>query len=60
MEGGLRFGLWGNKPGTMFEPDPERPIWHLVKAADTLAWRDAAEPYLKTCGLRGWDELSPK
>ena len=60
MEGGLRFGLWSNKPGTTFEPDQKRPIWHLVKAADTPAWKAAAEPYLKTCGLKSWDELNPK
>jgi len=60
MEGGLRFGLWSNKPGTTFEPDQKRPIWQLVKAADTPAWKAAAEPYLKTCGLKSWDELNPK
>jgi hypothetical protein len=60
MEGGLRFGLWSNKPGTIFEPDQKRPIWNLVKAADTPEWKAAAEPYLKTCGLKSWDELTPK
>ena len=59
-EGGLRFGLWSNKPGTISEPDQKRPIWHLLKAADTDGWKAAAEPYLKTCGLRSWDELNPK
>ena len=59
-EGGLRFGLWSNKPGTIFEPDQKRPIWHLLKAADTPAWRTSAEPYLKTCGLKSWDELNPR
>ncbi len=59
-EGGLRFGLWSNLPGTISEPDQKRPIWHLLQAADTPAWSAAAEPYLKTCGLKGWDELNPK
>jgi len=59
-EGGLRFGLWSNKPGTISEPDQKRPIWHLLKAADTPGWKAAAEPYLKTCGLKSWDELAPK
>jgi len=59
-EGGLRFGLWSNKPGTICEPDLKRPIWHLLKAADTPAWPAAAEPCLKTCGLKSWDELAPK
>ena len=59
-ENGLRFGLWSNKPGTTSEPDQKRPIWHLLKAADTPKWKAAAEPYLKTCGLKSWDELNPK
>jgi hypothetical protein len=59
-EGGLRFGLWSNKPGTISEPDQKRPIWHLLKAVDTPGWKAAAEPYLKTCGLKTWDELNPK
>jgi hypothetical protein len=60
LENGLRFGLWSNKPGTISEPDQKRPIWHLLKAADTPEWKAAAEPYLKTCGLKSWDELAPK
>ncbi|MBM3868813.1 MAG: hypothetical protein FJ384_07790 [Verrucomicrobia bacterium] len=60
LEGGLRFGLWSNKPGSIADPDQKRPIWHLLKAADTPDWKAAAEPYLKTCGLKSWDELNPK
>lgn len=60
LEGGLRFGLWSNKPGSIADPDQKRPIWHLLKAADTPDWKAAAEPYLKTCGLKSWDELAPK
>ena len=59
-EGGLRFGLWSNQPGTISEPDQKRPIWNLVQAADTPGWKASAEPYLKTCGLKSWDELAPK
>ena len=59
-EGGLRFGLWSNKPGTISEPDQKRPIWHLLKAVDTPEWKAAADPYLKTCGLKSWDELNPR
>jgi len=60
LENSLRFGLWSNKPGTIAEPDQKRPIWHLLKAANTPEWKAAAEPYLKTCGLKSWDELNPK
>lgn len=59
-EGGLRFGLWSNKPGTILDPDQRRPIWHLLKAAGTPEWSAAAAPCLKTCGLQSWDELNPK
>ena len=60
LENGLRFGLWSNKPGTISEPDQKRPIWFLFKSAGTTEWKAAAEPYLKTCGLKSWDELNPK
>jgi len=59
-ENGLRFGLWSNQPGTISEPNQKRPIWFLFKSADTPEWKTAAEPYLKTCGLKSWDELNPK
>jgi hypothetical protein len=59
-EGGLRLGLWSNKEGTILEPDQKRPLWSAVKAAGTPEWQATAEPYLKTCGLQGWDDLSPK
>ena len=60
LENGLRFGLWSNKPGTISEPDQKRPIWFTLQVAGTPAWKAAAEPYLKTCGLKSWDELNPK
>ena len=60
LENGLRFGLWSNKPGTISEPDQKRPIWFLFKSAGTTEWKAAAEPYLKTCGLKSWDELNPR
>ena len=59
-EGGHRFGLWSNKSGSIADPDQKRPIWFLFQAADTPTWKAAAEPYLKTCGLKSWDELNPK
>jgi hypothetical protein len=59
-EGGLRLGLWSNKPGSIADPDQKRPIWFALQAAGTPAWKAAAEPYLKTCGLQSWDEVNPK
>ena len=60
LENGLRFGLWSNKPGTISEPGQKRPIWFLFKSAGTAEWKAAAEPYLQTCGLKSWDELTAK
>lgn len=59
-EGGLRFGLWSNQAGSILTPDQKRPIWFLLKAAGTPEWPTAADPYLKTCGLKSWDELNPQ
>jgi len=59
-EGGLRLGLWESKPGSVCEPSRQRPIWFLFKAAGTPEWDALAAPYLKTCGLKNWDEVNPK
>ena len=59
-EGGLRLGLWSNKPGSIADPDQKRPIWFALQAAGTPAWKATAEPYLKTCGLQSWEEVNPK
>ncbi len=58
QEGGLKFGLWDNKPGSVATPNRQRPIWFLFKAAGTTDWEQAAAPYLKTCDLQNWNELS--
>lgn len=34
-EGGLRFGLWTNAPGTVFTPGERRPLWELFRVCDT-------------------------
>lgn len=59
-EGGLRLGLWSNKPGSIADPDQKRPIWFALQAAGTPAWKATAEPYLKTCGLQSWEEVMNK
>lgn len=58
QEGGLRFGLWDSKPGSVATPNRQRPIWFLFKAAGTAEWEQTAIPYLKTCGLQSWNELT--
>lgn len=60
QEGGLRLGLWENKPGSIADPGRQRPIWFLFKAAGTPEWEQLAAPYLKTCELKSWDEATSK
>lgn len=57
-EGGLRLGLWENKPGSIADPGKQRSIYDLFKKAGTPAWESTAQPYLPTVGLRSWDELA--
>jgi len=56
-EGGLRLGLWSNRPGSIADPDQRRPIWFLLQAAGTPAWEQLAAPHLTTCGLKSWDDV---
>lgn len=57
-EGGLRVGLWENKPGTVVEPGRKRPIYHLFKKAGTPEWSEAAKFALPIAGLKSWDDLA--
>ncbi len=56
-EGGLRVGLWRNKPGSICDPDTKKRIYDLFKAAGTPAWQAAAEFALPIADLKSWDEL---
>jgi hypothetical protein len=56
-EGGLRVGLWENKPGTIFDPGRKRPIYDLFKKAGTPDWSEAAKFALPIVGMKNWDEL---
>lgn len=56
-EGGLRLGLWENKPGTISEPNRPRHLYELFKKAGTADWPAAAEFALPIVGLKSWDEL---
>lgn len=57
QEGGLRLGLWENKPGTISEPARPRLIYDLFKKAGTPKWGAAAAFALPVTGLQSWDEL---
>lgn len=56
-EGGLKLGLWTNKPGTISDPDRQRPIYELFRKADTSEWSAAAESSLPIIGIDSWDVL---
>lgn len=55
-EGGLRIGLrkFPDEPG---DPYGKKPIWHLYKALGTPQEDAACAPYLKTIGIKSWDEV---
>ncbi len=57
-EGGLRVGLWENKPGTICEPGRKRMIYDLFKKAGTSEWSAAAKFALPVVGMSSWDELA--
>ncbi len=57
-EGGLRLGLWTNKPGTISEPGRRRPIYELFQKADTPDWSAAAASALPIIGIEDWDALA--
>lgn len=56
-EGGLRLGLWTNKPGTISEPDRKRHLYELFLKADTPEWPDAAAFALPIVGLAQWSAI---
>lgn len=56
VEGGLKIGLrkFTDEPG---DPAGKKPIWHLYQALGTPREDEVAAPYLKTIGIRSWDEV---
>ena len=59
-EGGLRLGLWSNKPETVSEPHRKKIIYDLFRRAGTPAWDEAAKFALPLAGLKSWDELKAR
>jgi hypothetical protein len=57
-EGGLKLGIWpltGTGPGK-----PKRPIWNVVKFADTPQWQKASNFALPIIGLQDWSQANPR
>ncbi len=57
QEGGLKLGLWRNKPGSIADPDSKKQLYDLFMKAGTPAWDEAAKFALPVAGLKSWDEL---
>jgi hypothetical protein len=57
QEGGLKLGLWTNKPGSISDPDTKKQLYDLFQKAGTPAWKDAAAAVMPLTGLKSWDEL---
>lgn len=53
-EGGVRFGLWSHKPGSISEPLHQKLLYEVFKKAGTPAWGSAAEALLPLTGLQSW------
>ncbi len=60
QEGGLRLGLWTNKPKSIADPDRKKSIYELFQKAGTPAWDEAAAFALPVAGLKSWDELKSR
>ncbi|MES2923975.1 MAG: DUF5722 domain-containing protein [Verrucomicrobiota bacterium] len=58
-EGGLKIGLrkFPDEPG---DPLGKKPIWSLYQALGTPTEDAIAAPYLKTIGIKSWDEVIHK
>ena len=54
-EGGLKIGL-RKFPDEKGDPLGKKPIWHLYQALGTPKEDEVAKPYLKTIGIKSWDE----
>ena len=57
QEGGLRLGLWTNKPGAICEADRKRPLYDLFHKAGTPEWDAAARFALPIVGMKSWSEF---
>lgn len=55
-EGGLKIGL-RKFPDEAGDPLGKKPIWHLYQALGTPREDELAWPYLKTIGIKSWDEV---
>lgn len=53
-EGGLNLGLWIKQPGSISNPEKQKPIYELFLKAGTDDWHKAADNYLPIAGRTSW------
>ncbi len=59
-EGGLRLGLWSNKPGGKdSNPWEKKYLWEVFKYADTDKWQEAFEFAKPILGIEQWGQTPP-
>ena len=56
QEGGLKLGLWTNKPGSIATPDRKRLMYEVFRAAGTTDQEKAFAFALSVIGAKSWDE----
>lgn len=56
-EGGLRLGLWTNRPGAICTPDRKRLIWDVMRWCDTERVDEVFSFALPVIGIDTWDDL---
>jgi hypothetical protein len=56
-EGGLRLGLWTNKPGAISTPDRKRMMYDVFRAAGTAEEDRQFEFALPILGGKSWEEV---
>lgn len=59
-EGGLRLGLWTNRPGSQADPDRKTRMWEVMRAVGTRNEDEATAFALPIVGLKTWEEARPR
>ena len=58
-DGGLRTGLWARKSGSTADPERQRLLWTVFRAAGTADWPQAVAFALPILRLENWQQLTP-
>ncbi|MBK8095509.1 MAG: hypothetical protein IPK26_00265 [Planctomycetes bacterium] len=58
-DGGLRCGLWARKSGSTADPERQRSLWTVFRAAGTAEWQQTVAFALPILRLQNWQQLTP-